>query len=130
MVGSVLLVCAEFDRQYISLFRNGARSSHCGSSKHCSAKVETFFAPHSRRWQVIYSVDSNSISFTDQFLRFEAYGKAAALFTISQAYITDKNNAASQIDHVITDCITQVQPFFLFFRTISSQEFFRLVLYI
>ena len=47
-----------------------------------------------------------------KFLRYEAYGKAAALFTSSQAYITDKRDAASQIDQVITDCITQVWSLF------------------
>jgi pyruvate decarboxylase len=45
--------------------------------------------------------------------RFEAYGKAASLFTISQTYIVDKNNAASQIDQAITDCITHARPVYL-----------------
>ncbi|KAF8809567.1 pyruvate decarboxylase [Phlegmacium glaucopus] len=45
--------------------------------------------------------------------RYEAYGTAAALFTVSQAQLMDKNNAASQIDQVITDCITQARPVYL-----------------
>jgi pyruvate decarboxylase len=46
-----------------------------------------------------------------KFFRFEAYGNAAALFTSSQVNILDKKDAASQIDQVITDCITQVRSF-------------------
>jgi pyruvate decarboxylase len=45
--------------------------------------------------------------------RYEAYGKAATLFTSSQAYITDKKDADSQIDQVITHCITQSRPVYL-----------------
>jgi pyruvate decarboxylase len=47
-----------------------------------------------------------------KFFRFEAYENAAALFTISQANILDKKDAASQIDKVITHCITQVWSLF------------------
>jgi TPP-dependent 2-oxoacid decarboxylase len=57
-----------------------------------------------------YSIISSilAIHFLTNFPRFEAYAKAAALFTISQAYIVDKKDAASQIDQAITDCITGV----------------------
>ena len=51
--------------------------------------------------------------------RFEAYGKAAALFTSSQVNILDKKDAASQIDQVITDCITQVRSLFLIMYLLS-----------
>ena len=47
-----------------------------------------------------------------RFFRFEAYGSAAALFTSSQVNILDKKDAASQIDRVITDCITRVWSLF------------------
>ena len=43
-----------------------------------------------------------------KLFRFEAYGIAAAQFTCSQVNILDKKDAASQIDKVITDCITKV----------------------
>ena len=55
--------------------------------------------------------------------RFEAYETAAALFTSSQVNIVDKKDAASQIDQVITDCITQVWS--LFSKMVSSLKKFQ-----
>jgi len=41
--------------------------------------------------------------------RFDAYQKAAEQFTISQAYLTRKENADVEIDRVLTDCLTLVR---------------------
>lgn len=41
--------------------------------------------------------------------RFDAYQKASEQFTISQAYLTRKENADMEIDRVLTDCITTVR---------------------
>lgn len=41
--------------------------------------------------------------------RFDAYLKAAELFTVAQASLTDKDTAAAEIDRVITACITRVR---------------------
>lgn len=40
--------------------------------------------------------------------RYDAYVKAAEQFTFSQALLTDKKNAASEIDRVLVDCMTVV----------------------
>jgi pyruvate decarboxylase len=42
------------------------------------------------------------------FLRYDAYLKAAQLFTWAQGAIFDSASAASEIDRVLTDCITSV----------------------
>jgi pyruvate decarboxylase len=42
------------------------------------------------------------------FLRYEAYLKAAQQFTWSQGAIFETNTAGSEIDRVLTDCITSV----------------------
>lgn len=41
--------------------------------------------------------------------RFDAYAKAAEQVTASQAILMNKSNAASEIDRVLTDCITLVR---------------------
>ena len=41
--------------------------------------------------------------------RFDAYQKAAEQFTISQAYLTRKENADVEIDRVLTDCLILVR---------------------
>ncbi|KAJ7780574.1 pyruvate decarboxylase [Mycena maculata] len=48
-----------------------------------------------------------------QVILYDAYIKAAENFSISQAIITDKNTAASEIDRVLTDCITRARPVYL-----------------
>lgn len=40
--------------------------------------------------------------------RYEAYGLAAAQFTVFQANLKDKNTAAALIDQALTECIKQV----------------------
>ncbi|KAF8908910.1 thiamine diphosphate-binding protein [Gymnopilus junonius] len=45
--------------------------------------------------------------------RYDAYGKAAAQFSVYNAEILDKVNAAHQIDRAITICITQARPVYL-----------------
>ena len=41
-------------------------------------------------------------------LRYDAYLKAAQQFTWSQGAIFEINSAASEIDRILTDCITSV----------------------
>ncbi|KAF7299075.1 Pyruvate decarboxylase [Mycena indigotica] len=45
--------------------------------------------------------------------RYDAYIKAAENFSISQAILTSKENAAAEIDRVLTDCITRARPVYL-----------------
>ncbi|KAF9468575.1 thiamine diphosphate-binding protein [Collybia nuda] len=45
--------------------------------------------------------------------RYDAYVKAAEQFTFSQAFLTDKKNAASEIDRVLVDCMTVARPVYL-----------------
>jgi len=44
------------------------------------------------------------------FPRYGAYLKAARQFTSSQGAIVETTSAASEIDRVLTDCITSVGP--------------------
>jgi TPP-dependent 2-oxoacid decarboxylase len=44
----------------------------------------------------------------DLILRYDAYQKAAELFTFSHASLLNEATAGSEIDRVLTDCITQV----------------------
>jgi TPP-dependent 2-oxoacid decarboxylase len=46
--------------------------------------------------------------------RFDAYLKAAEQFTVSQAVLMGKGNAAAEIDRVLTDCITLVRASLLY----------------
>ena len=46
---------------------------------------------------------------SDRMHRFDAYQKAAEQFTISQAYLTRKENADVEIDRVLTDCLILVR---------------------
>ena len=41
--------------------------------------------------------------------RFDAYTKAAELFTASQAVLTDTQTAAAQIDRILQDCVIWVR---------------------
>ena len=52
------------------------------------------------------------IRHADHTHRFDAYQKAAELFTISQAYLTQKENADVEIDRVLTDCLILVRHMF------------------
>ncbi|KAF8964240.1 pyruvate decarboxylase THI3 [Flammula alnicola] len=60
--------------------------------------------------------------------RFDAYQKAASLFVIHQAHLTNKSDAASQIDSAITECITKARPVYitlptdLVYQEISSER--------
>ncbi|KAF9221501.1 pyruvate decarboxylase [Gyrodon lividus] len=45
--------------------------------------------------------------------RFDAYTKAAEQVTISQAMLMNKVHAATEIDRVLTDCITRARPVYL-----------------
>jgi pyruvate decarboxylase len=54
--------------------------------------------------------------------RYDAYTKAAENFTISQASITTKESAASEIDRVLTDCITHARPVYLALPTNMAFE--------
>ncbi|EPQ54543.1 pyruvate decarboxylase THI3 [Gloeophyllum trabeum ATCC 11539] len=45
--------------------------------------------------------------------RFDAYTKAAELFTASQATLMNKSTAAAEIDRVLTDCIVLGRPVYL-----------------
>ncbi|KAK7048297.1 pyruvate decarboxylase [Favolaschia claudopus] len=45
--------------------------------------------------------------------RYDAYIKAAENFSISTAILTDKATAATEIDRVLTDCITRARPVYL-----------------
>ncbi|KII86955.1 hypothetical protein PLICRDRAFT_43649 [Plicaturopsis crispa FD-325 SS-3] len=49
--------------------------------------------------------------------RFDAYIKASSHFTVAQAILMDKSNAAAEIDRVITECITKARPAYLTFPT-------------
>ncbi|KIJ62714.1 hypothetical protein HYDPIDRAFT_94123 [Hydnomerulius pinastri MD-312] len=44
---------------------------------------------------------------------FDAYTKAAEQVTISQAKLMNKGHAATEIDRVLTDCITHARPVYL-----------------
>lgn len=60
--------------------------------------------------------------------RFDAYVKAAEQFTFSQILLTDKKNAASEIDRALVDSITAARPVYLalptdlVFEEISSER--------
>ncbi|KAG6850282.1 hypothetical protein H0H93_015539 [Arthromyces matolae] len=45
--------------------------------------------------------------------RFDAYTTAAQQFTYSQATLKNANNAAAEIDRVLSDCITKARPVYL-----------------
>ncbi|KAG6830708.1 hypothetical protein H0H92_015184 [Tricholoma furcatifolium] len=45
--------------------------------------------------------------------RFDAYSIAAQQFTLSQAMLRNTNNAASEIDRVLIDCMTKARPVYL-----------------
>lgn len=45
--------------------------------------------------------------------RYEAYGLAAAQFTVFQANLKDKNTAAALIDQALTECIKQARPVYV-----------------
>ncbi|KAI0051089.1 pyruvate decarboxylase [Auriscalpium vulgare] len=49
--------------------------------------------------------------------RFDAYLKASQQFTISQADIKDNITAGSEIDRVLTDCITSARPVYIMLPT-------------
>ncbi|THH20547.1 hypothetical protein EW146_g826 [Bondarzewia mesenterica] len=49
--------------------------------------------------------------------RFDAYLKASEQFTWSQSNLMDKRSAASEIDRVLTDCITMARPVYLMLPT-------------
>jgi pyruvate decarboxylase len=49
-----------------------------------------------------------SLAHTSHHDRYDAYLKAAQQFTWSQGVIFETNSAASEIDRVLTDCITSV----------------------
>ena len=40
--------------------------------------------------------------------RFDAYYEASKQFTIAQASLTSKDNAATEIDRVLTECLMKV----------------------
>jgi len=46
--------------------------------------------------------------------RYEAYGLAAAQFSIFQANLKDKNTVAALIDRALTDCIKLVHTYICF----------------
>ncbi|KAG5642153.1 hypothetical protein DXG03_003557 [Asterophora parasitica] len=45
--------------------------------------------------------------------RYDAYVQAAKQFTFSQAFLSDKNHAAAEIDRVLIDCITVARPVYI-----------------
>ncbi|KAF5360435.1 hypothetical protein D9756_004751 [Leucocoprinus leucothites] len=45
--------------------------------------------------------------------RYDAYTIASKQFTISQAQLMDKHEAAHQIDHVLVQCITRARPVYM-----------------
>ncbi|EJF63216.1 pyruvate decarboxylase [Dichomitus squalens LYAD-421 SS1] len=54
--------------------------------------------------------------------RFDAYYKVAQEITISQATLTSKENAAAEIDRVITDCLVLARPVYLMLPTDLAYE--------
>jgi pyruvate decarboxylase len=54
--------------------------------------------------------------------RFDAYQKAAEQFTISQAYLTRKENADVEIDRVLTECLIRGRPVYLSLPTDVAYE--------
>ncbi|KAF8635899.1 hypothetical protein AX15_000078 [Amanita polypyramis BW_CC] len=49
--------------------------------------------------------------------RYNAYLTAAKEFTLSQAFLMDNRSAASEIDRILTDCITNARPVYLMLPT-------------
>lgn len=54
---------------------------------------------------------------TKRFFRFDAYNLISQQITISQAVLTSKATAASEIDRVITDCLVWARPVYLMLPT-------------
>ena len=89
-----------------SLFRNGSRCAPCWCAEHVPTKDKSYSTSHSWRWKVRF-IPSRFLTLTG--LRYNAYSNAAKEFTLSQAFLMNKSHAASEIDRILTDCITYVR---------------------
>jgi TPP-dependent 2-oxoacid decarboxylase len=91
--------------------RTSGPSSWC--TEYCPAEEQTYASSHTRRRAVSLICSLICFFSTRQFFRYDAYNLIAQQVTISQAFLTSKATAASEIDRVITECLVQSRPVYI-----------------